>query len=322
MRKSQFIENGTFFKGNIHSHTTRSDGFYAPAKLVEMYKERGYSFLVLSDHEKFFDSTEFDDPGFLVYPGLEWSAKHLNKPDQWNDLQGLFVGTLSDHFREEQKWGHDQYLESVSGHSHRAVQRAIDCLREAGHLSIYNHPRISRVEPEEILGLEGLFALEIYNHKSEVYCGNGTATFYWDWLLRKGKRLYGVADDDNHNQEAGNRTRDSFGGWIMVKARELSRSALAEALIQGSFYSSTGPEIYEYGIDDGMIKIVTSPVQSIRFITDGSFGQNWTAEDGTSLTEASYSLTGKEVYVRVECMDAHGKVAWSNPIFEENLPGL
>ena len=40
----------TFYKGNIHTHTTKSDGDEDPIKVTQWYKEHGYDFLVLTDH--------------------------------------------------------------------------------------------------------------------------------------------------------------------------------------------------------------------------------------------------------------------------------
>ena len=39
-----------FYKGNIHTHTTKSDGDEDPIKVTSWYKEHGYDFLVLTDH--------------------------------------------------------------------------------------------------------------------------------------------------------------------------------------------------------------------------------------------------------------------------------
>jgi len=38
------------YRGNIHTHTTESDGDAEPEKVVEWYNNHGYDFLVLSDH--------------------------------------------------------------------------------------------------------------------------------------------------------------------------------------------------------------------------------------------------------------------------------
>ena len=34
----------TFYKGNIHTHTTKSDGDEDPIKVTQWYKEHGYDF--------------------------------------------------------------------------------------------------------------------------------------------------------------------------------------------------------------------------------------------------------------------------------------
>ena len=39
-----------WFKGNLHTHTTESDGDADPEWVANWYKEHGYDFLVLSDH--------------------------------------------------------------------------------------------------------------------------------------------------------------------------------------------------------------------------------------------------------------------------------
>ena len=39
-----------WYKGNTHTHTLQSDGDSTPDEVTRWYKERGYHFLVLSDH--------------------------------------------------------------------------------------------------------------------------------------------------------------------------------------------------------------------------------------------------------------------------------
>jgi PHP domain len=38
-------------RGNLHAHTTFSDGVRSPAKLVEEYEALGYDFLAITDHD-------------------------------------------------------------------------------------------------------------------------------------------------------------------------------------------------------------------------------------------------------------------------------
>ena len=45
-----FSTPGRFWRGNLHTHSTRSDGLLAPEAVVNAYKGAGYDFLQLSDH--------------------------------------------------------------------------------------------------------------------------------------------------------------------------------------------------------------------------------------------------------------------------------
>ena len=41
---------GRFWRGNLHTHSTLSDGARPVAAVVGYYKRAGYDFLMLSDH--------------------------------------------------------------------------------------------------------------------------------------------------------------------------------------------------------------------------------------------------------------------------------
>ena len=47
---SPFSRPGRFWRGNLHTHSTLSDGVLAPDKVVEAYQDAGYDFMMLSDH--------------------------------------------------------------------------------------------------------------------------------------------------------------------------------------------------------------------------------------------------------------------------------
>lgn len=50
MKKSLFPDGGVWLKGNIHSHSTVSDGMFSPRELAELYRDHGYAFLSMTDH--------------------------------------------------------------------------------------------------------------------------------------------------------------------------------------------------------------------------------------------------------------------------------
>lgn len=92
-RRAEFVVPATagshWFKGNTHSHTTMSDGDSAPEVVARWYKEHGYRFLVLSDHNVFTDPTNLAalvDSTFLLIPGEEITAGFRKKPVHVNGL--------------------------------------------------------------------------------------------------------------------------------------------------------------------------------------------------------------------------------------------
>ena len=53
MKCSYFDSEGLWLKGNLHSHTTVSDGVYEPAEMAMDYRAHGYDFISMTDHNVF-----------------------------------------------------------------------------------------------------------------------------------------------------------------------------------------------------------------------------------------------------------------------------
>jgi len=41
---------GRFWRGNLHTHSTNSDGNLSPAETVAWYRDSGYDFVAMTDH--------------------------------------------------------------------------------------------------------------------------------------------------------------------------------------------------------------------------------------------------------------------------------
>lgn len=306
MKYSNFIENGIWLKGNLHAHSTNSDGDLAPEQVIKEYKERNYQFLSITDHNIFTTYPQFSDHNFIMIPGLELSCyatkekgMHLNiiqKSDQCDFTQNELFSVRSP----------EETVEFIKSH-------------HQNYIVILNHPYWSLLEWEEVIDLQDVFCMEVYNHGSEWLDCVGEASKFWDTLLRKGKKMWGLATDDNHNGYKHIQgwpfnllQTDSFGGYIMVKAKEFTHSAIMQAIMFGSFYSSTGPEIYDFYVEDGEIVVNCSPCERIIFSGDRRYFQR---SFGVGLTHFRTRLKGAEKYVRVQCIDKYGKTAYGNPIY-------
>jgi len=63
-------------KGALHTHTTCSDGQLTPAELVAVYRELGFQFVAITDHDHllrpdYWDSLPAGNADFLVFKGVE-----------------------------------------------------------------------------------------------------------------------------------------------------------------------------------------------------------------------------------------------------------
>ena len=139
---------------------------------------------------------------------------------------------------------------------------------------------------------------------------------YWDELLGHGKKIFGVAVDDGHSMS------DHCNGWVMVNA-ENNVASILEALKNGAFYSSTGPEIYDFYLEDDLFVVECSPAAKIRCVCDNHRFRNIYPggdknQPGT-ITRGEFEYDN-EPYVRISVIDRSGKIAWTNPIFYDQIP--
>lgn len=294
MRKSVFPEGGIWMKGNLHSHSRVSDGYFEPLELAKLYASHGYDFLSMTDHNVFVPHSELSPEEILLLTGVEHDLEY--SCDKCVHIVGLGKANQTETSYPCRKYTTQELTE----------QRYLDIMRNDGQFVSLAHPMWSRMEPEEVSALHGFHAIEVYNNGTEHLCHAGHAEAYWDMLLRHGQRVFAIACDDVHV------ACDLFGGWVCVKAEERTREAVLKALFKGEYYSSSGPEIYDFGLDGDQVYIECSPCREVHMISYPPRGKTSFA-DGQ--TEAVFALTGREKYIRIECIDNSGRVAWTNPIF-------
>lgn len=282
-----------------------SDGILTPQEVAALYKQNDWDFLALTDHRVFGDWRKLSDEHFLIIPGLEVDVNVTGRPMCYHVVAiGAGEEAASVAYRHGTRW------EAPEWQDVQTVQKVINELSASGLYPFLCHPVWSRTELSDFVDLEGYLGMEIYNHGCEVENHTGYSTLYWDSLLKRDRKVWGIAVDDAHH-----RNKDQCGGWVCVKAQTLNRQSIIEALLQGRFYSSNGPTLNDLKLQDGYVSVRCSPVREIHFVSDEPRGRTFIAEPGQSLTEARYQVKGTESYVRVEYVDHRGKVAWTNPLY-------
>ncbi|SEG65751.1 CehA/McbA family metallohydrolase [Bosea lathyri] len=296
-----FSAPGRFYRGNLHTHSKRSDGKIGPEDVCARYREQGYDFICLSDHftaryqYPITDTTSYRTESFSTILGAECHAPMTAAGEQWHILA---VGLPLDF--------------PGNGDGETGPQIAQRCL-DAGAFVAIPHPEWYGLTPEDAASIPGAHAVEVYNHTSQVRQSRGGGAYYLDMLLTGGRRINALACDDTHWLVEGDENRDAFGGWVMVKAERNEPAALVEALKAGHYYSTQGPLIENIAVNDGHIEIACSAASQIIVVGRASKNE---ATAGFGLTRARFPL-GKfsGSWCRVMVVAPDGKTAWSNPIY-------
>ena len=303
-RQAAFIGNNKMLKGALHCHTTRSDGVDDPAAVIAYHKEHGYDFIAITDH-RCYNYRNYSDVPMTIIPGMEMD---------WN-LPG--PGVHCHHIlsfgpaREDGNgFEQDQRFPSNRIEKPEQTQDMLDWLHTNNNITVYCHPEWSGTPAREFEMLKGNFAMEIWNSGTVIEHDKDSNAAYWDELLVQGKKIYGVATDDGHNME------HHCKGWVRVNC-ENSLNSILEALTNGAFYSSCGPEIYDFYVDNGEAHVECSHVSQVQFVHFRVPYRVILPGGGeTSITSGSVKLHDSTTpYIRAVVKDADGRRAWTNPIF-------
>jgi hypothetical protein len=289
-----------FVRGNLHTHTTASDGDASPADVVRWYRDHGYGFVALTDHNVLTgprDLAAWVTPEFAVIPGEEVSMYVHGKQVHVNALCTRALVRGGDFPTAE-----------------AALAHALVGVLEQGGVALINHPNFDwALTNDDILSADGEQLLEIASGHPYVH-GRGDATHpsheqLWDDALTAGHDVMGVAVDDTHHLVT-DADPEAFPGvaWVAVFADEAKEDRICEALRRGALYASTGPELASLEVSPQTYEVApTAPEASVVFIGAGGRVLARVPHAGAG---ATYRLVGDEGYVRARVEDARG-VAWT-----------
>jgi hypothetical protein len=249
------------------------------------------------------------------------------------------------------------------------IQRNIDALhaqrrRTRTPMMIHlAHPNFGwAVTAEDMIQLRGDRFFEVYNGHPHVH-NEGDAIHasterMWDIVNthriagRRGAPLLGLAVDDSHHYFDSTPMKANSGrGWVMVRAKELTATALISALEAGDFYASSGVTLRDVTFKDNKLTVRVEPqtgiAYSIQFIgtrrpvdwrsqpvagTNGyllTVTRSYSSAMGAVLSEhrattATYTCTGDELFVRAKVISTkvvqnpvaagEKETAWTQPV--------
>jgi len=290
------------YLGQTHSHYIsdvkvpwRSDN---PALTVEKYRDRGYDFVTLTEHNAL-----TSDPGTSGITFINQGEEDTQEGGG-NHILGVGINSPADETKSDQ-------------------ERINQFHNQGGFVSLAHPDSFFYEWPlSKLMGVNNYDAIEVYN--SGIGHGGNFVEFWgwlgkgevkntafafdkWDELLKSRHKVWATAGDD---YTPGNLGFD--GASVLVEAKDKSQDSIVNALGKGSFYALEGSASPRINVKTaGSIITVTSSEESrIKFI--GQNGKIITQSSRSSV--ASYTVSGDEIYVRVEVEGKDG-TAWSQPVF-------
>ena len=279
-----------WWKGNLHVHSTRSDGGKTPAELAVLYAGAGYDFIVLADHWVAGVPDDLPRPSPLtVLDGVE-----LDGDDSTGaNFHVVCIGC---------RGGIDRTMGLEAGMAEA---------RRQGAVLVLAHPLWTGNSAEDALR-HGFDGVEAFNNVADWLNGKSSGAFHWDRMLDRSVSTFGAAVDDAHINAAHPTWN---GGWVHVDAPAPTADALIAAIRAGRFVSSRGPVIRALAARDREVTVTCSPVRFIRLVGPASKGRRLAALDGSSLTEGVFTVPEDWAHARIEIEDERGLRAWTNALF-------
>lgn len=336
-------EHGTFYKANLHCHSTVSDGHYTPEELKQRYMAHGYSIIAYTDHDVMIPHHDLADEDFLPLTGYEMEVFEYfpvpEQPPQRFRKQCHMCLIALDPDKTEQVcfhrsrfvWGNAKtYLDQIHYdetepdymrvYNHECISDMMKRGRNNGFFVTWNHPGWSMENYSDYIGYEHMHAMEICNYSGTVmgYSDNHNGKEYDD-MLRAGKRIFCIAADDNHNLHP--EADDSFGGFTMIKADKLEYKTITDALLSGHFYASEAPLIHSLWFEDGEVHITCSDAKRITMHTGVRRNRSAHPPQGATVNEAVFQVDPTDGYVRFTVTDEYGRKASTNAFFTDELFG-
>ena len=331
MRIHLLPENCTFYKANLHCHSTISDGQCTVEELKEGYRNAGYSIIAFTDHDALIGHNDLTDDTFLALNGYEMEINEPGhpwpetktchmclialEPDNLTQVcyhRAAYLFGNAPKYREQIQFDPNQ-PDFVRHYTPECLNDMFRVARENGFFVTYNHPTWSLETPENYMNYHGMNAMEVVNYGCVNAGFDDVNPRVYDDMLRGGEKIICIAADDNHARfDVAN--PDTFGGFTMIAAPKLEYRAVTAALSAGHTYASMGPEIQELYYEDGRVYIKTSPAREISY---HPYTRNCRCakKKGELITEASFAVAEGERFFRLEVTDAQGKRAFTNAYF-------
>lgn len=304
--------SGNFYKVNLHTHSTLSDGNFTPLELKDLYLSNGYDAIAFTDHRKCIPHPDLTDEKFLAITGTELDFSQ--KDENGKLLKAVHLNAFAcDPLKSS------EYVSMPL--DYELINRMIELLKNDNFFVVLNHPVWSNMSSEEIEKIHGFDAMEINNSIAVMFNNFSDDSALYEYFLRAGGRALPIAADDSHKIfDDGSPFVEYAQSFVMVKTDELSYQAVMKAISSGSCYSSTGPQFENLWLEGDLLHIECSPVFGVFVHSKFLDVKTQAVEKTDCITHVDLDISEiRKVwpYFWVQLRDTKGGKAWATPFWFE-----
>jgi len=331
---SAFSQGGTWYNGDLHSHSTYSDGTSSVHDIISNAESKGFTFYVLTDH----DNTYTSSPGSL----LHWAdtAYHSSKMillygDEWTTNNGHAC-----------IWNSSPYIYDSIFISNTLNDPALAAklVKSQGGIFSINHPLNQALLWQYNYDFD-FHSMEILNGPISYLLSNNdnVITDTWEPLLLSGKTITAVGGSDMHHLD------DWFPSiypnlgspTTWVYSTQSTPVGIINGLKNGHVCISNSPtephleffadtsqnDSYDFMMGDQILDTNSVIKFKVNLLGVGSNLTFNVIKNGSLLYAQPFSISslnptvvfsdipGQRSYYRIELLANNNPISWTNPIY-------
>jgi hypothetical protein len=220
------------FPVEIHTHTEHSDGNFTPEELIQAGRAFGYSGMILTDHNSSSGYSEMikadltEDEDFILLKGMEWTTYFghmlVHDADYDADWREATPDTIDTYMKEVKE------ANGLIGIAHPFDMGSPICTGCHWDFNVKDYNLVDYIE--------------IWNSNQPQERKESQAAYdFWLKRLNEGYKISASTGRDWHRPDG---EHENMGvTYIEVKDEVLTKDNFKQALADGHFYITLGPEV-------------------------------------------------------------------------------
>ena len=312
---SQAATPGYWFAGDVHLHTTHTDGQHTVDEMAQAAIDAGLDFIIVTDHDTLrpledINSANMTYDDFLVMLGVEITQ-------DWGHFVAYNVSYLPYEINEKMRESPWEAQEAIDG----LLEHNPDALIFLAHPLFPNFPW----DYPDTEGFHGIETWNSYDNRSYDHPDSVSAFAWWDELNNDGRRILSTAVSDAHRRDYIGSTR------IHVYAPSLEEDSIIAAIRNGTYYGTNGPELtfsagntmmggsHRVGRGTNSVSLTvggsyTSNITQANLIVNGDIEHTWFPNEA-EFSDTHTIEVSRGDFARLEIFADGNHFAFSNPIW-------